>query len=225
MDLNRICRGAVGAALSIICVSCAQDTTSDQPAVPATAAASAPSGSDASPTASASGPGSVVGTVPVVNGAPSIVVLQLPSKQQAPPPAVAPSMDQVALSFIPSMLIVRSGHPTDFWNSDEVLHNVRVSESSSRQGQFNVAIPQGEKYSFTFTKDGFYDVGCDIHPTMTATLFATSSPYATVTDLSGAYAIPDVPAGTYTLVAYAGAEKLERSVTVAGREIRADVAR
>jgi hypothetical protein len=93
------------------------------------------------------------------------------------------------------------------------------------QGQFNVAIPQGEKYAFTFARDGFYDVGCDIHPTMTAQIFVTSSPYATVSDTAGQYTIPDVPPGSYTLVAYVGAEKLERPVTVRGGQTTADIAR
>ena len=93
-----------------------------------------------------------------------------------------PVMDQVALTFMPGVLIVRTGHPVDFRNSDDMLHNVRVNEDSTKAGTFNVAIPMGEDYRFTFEREGFYNVGCDIHPAMSATIYASPSPYATMSN-------------------------------------------
>ena len=77
-----------------------------------------------------------------------------------------PYMDQVQQTFTPPVLLVRTGQPTEFRNNDDTLHNVRVREDETKMGAFNVAIPTGEKYVFSFPRDGFYDVGCDIHPGM-----------------------------------------------------------
>ena len=104
-------------------------------------------------------------------------------------------MDQVALTFIPGVLIVRTGHPVEFRNSDDVLHNVRVNEDATKAGTFNVAIPMGEDYRFTFEREGFYNVGCDIHPAMSATIYASPSPYVTLSDQGGQFEIHDVPRG------------------------------
>jgi hypothetical protein len=124
-------------------------------------------------------------------------------------------MDQVQQTFIPSILLVRTGQTTEFRNNDDVLHNVRVREDATHSPAFNVAIPTGEKYLFTFARDGFYDVGCDIHPGMSAQIVSTSSPYVTLADPQGNFVIESVPTGSYTAVMYAGAEKIERSVDLA----------
>jgi plastocyanin len=162
--------------------------------------------------------GSVAGRVPVSSGQPSIVVLEPRQPQKFPPQTEKPVMDQVALTFLPGLLLVRTGQPAEFRNSDDVLHNVRVNEYTTKAGTFNVAIPLGEEYIHTFERDGFYDVGCDIHPAMTATIFASSSPYSVVTDPSGEFRIHDVPPGPYTAVVYAGAERIERPIEVVAGE-------
>ena len=107
-----------------------------------------------------------------------------------------------------------TGQPAEFWNNDEVLHNVRIREDTSKAQAFNVAIPTGEKYRFTFDRDGFYDVGCDSHPEMAAQIVATSSPYATLADNRGDFVIDSVPPGPYKAVVYTGAAKIERAITV-----------
>ena len=84
-----------------------------------------------------------------------------------------------------------------------------------RCGAFNVAIPTGEKYVFSFPRDGFYDVGCDIHPGMFAQIVSTSSPYATIADAEGHFAIDGIPPGAYQAVVYAGGQKLERTIDIA----------
>jgi hypothetical protein len=124
-------------------------------------------------------------------------------------------MDQVQQTFIPPILLVRTGQPVDFLNNDDVLHNVRVKNSETRESAFNVAIPTGEKYTHVFNRDGFYDVGCDIHPGMSAQILASSTPYSTVADQSGTFTISGVPNGPYKAIAYAGAQKIEKEITVA----------
>jgi plastocyanin len=190
-----------------LCTSCSRDTATpvetSTPAVPAAAAA-----------ASDGAPNVVTGMAPVRAGQPSIVLLQPAATGEVPPQSQRPVMDQVSQTFIPGFLLVRTGQAAEFRNSDDVLHNVRVNESATKQGTFNVAIPTGEQFLHTFERDGFYDVGCDIHPGMSATIFSSSSPYAVITDTTGAFEIHDVPVGAYTAVIYVGAEKIERPLQV-----------
>ncbi len=157
----------------------------------------------------------VTGTAPPATGNfPSMVILE-PIGGGAPTPQTAsPTMDQVQQTFIPSILLVRTGQPVDFFNHDDVLHNVRVKNDETRESAFNVAIPTGEKFGHTFTRDGFYDVGCDIHPGMSAQILSTTSPWTVVADPSGAFVITNVPNGPYKAIVYAGARKLEKEVTV-----------
>ena len=159
----------------------------------------------------------VAGRAPVSGGQPSLVVLE-PKKPDGSVQPSRPVMDQVALTFIPGVLIVRTGQPVEFRNSDDVLHNVRVSEDATKAGTFNVAIPIGEDYVYTFERDGFYNVGCDIHPGMSATIYSSQSPYATMTDQGGQFEIHDVAPGGYNAVVFAGADRIVRPLDVtAGR--------
>ena len=156
----------------------------------------------------------VAGRAPISGGQPSLVVLEPKTPDRSTQPA-RPVMDQVALTFIPGVLIVRTGQPVEFRNSDDVLHNVRVSEDATKAGTFNVAIPIGEDYLFTFARDGFYNVGCDIHPGMAATIYSSQSPYAAMTDQGGQFEIHNVAPGGYNAVLFAGADRIERPIEVA----------
>jgi len=109
---------------------------------------------------------------------------------------------------------VRTGYPVEFRNSDDTLHNVRVSHEETRTSAFNVAIPTGEKYTYTFKKDGFYHIGCDIHPAMSAEIVSTTSPYATVANSDGSFELQDVEPGAYTVTIYASGAKTRRDVEV-----------
>jgi len=165
-----------------------------------------------------SGPGTVSGALPpAAGGFPSIVILEPQGGASVPAQQEPPSMDQIQQTFIPAVLMVRTGQPVEFRNSDEVLHNVRVREDATHAPAFNVAIPTGEKYMFTFQRDGFYDVGCDIHPGMSAQIVSSTSPYAAVADAEGNFTIANVPAGAYKAIVYAGAQKIEKPLTVAGQ--------
>jgi len=125
-----------------------------------------------------------------------------------------PVMDQVGLTFTPAVMLVRTGQPSEFRNNDDVLHNVRVFEMETKQGAFNVAIPTGGSYEHTFARDGFYDVGCDIHPGMSAIVVATSTPFTVMADESGAFRLEDVPPGPYKLTVYSGAKTIRQDVEV-----------
>ena len=179
--------------------------------VPAVATMAAPP--PAAPAAQATS-GSLAGHVQATGSA--VVVLEPQAARTFAAPAQPPVMDQAGLTFGPELLLVRTGYPVEFRNSDDTLHNVRVSHEETRVSAFNVASPTGESYTYTFERDGFYRVGCDIHPAMAASVFASASPFTTVADRDGRFRFDDVPAGAWTVTVYADGKRLHQDVEVAG---------
>jgi len=197
----------------VIVAACVAASACSKPEAPPSPALTA-----APPAAAANAAtGSVTGGVHTTGTA--VVVLEPKIATVFPPPSEKPVMDQAGLTFGPELLLVRTGYPVEFRNSDDTLHNVRVSHEETRTSAFNVAIPTGESYTYTFERDGFYRVGCDIHPAMAASVFAASSPFTTVADAGGRFTFADVPVGAWTITVYADGKRLHKDVTIAGGNV------
>ncbi|HEY7169545.1 MAG TPA: plastocyanin/azurin family copper-binding protein [Vicinamibacterales bacterium] len=160
----------------------------------------------------------VAGRVLTKDGVLGIVTLRPREPREFPKPSEPAIEDQVAKTFAPELLFARAGLPVVFRNSDAYLHNVNVKNEETREQAFNVAIPSGAVYAFTFAQDGVYNVTCDIHPEMMAWVVAAPSPFATQTNADGSFAFDDVPAGPYVVVAYVDKRKFEQEIDVGGAE-------
>jgi plastocyanin len=192
-------------ALAAGCSKGAEPTQAEPPAAapaPATSAAAAEGGSR------------VVGRVPASGLA--VVALEPQAAREFPAQSGKPVMDQVGLTFGPELLLVRTGEPVEFRNNDDTLHNVNVKNEQTREQAFNVAIPTGGSYEFTFKRDGFYRVGCDIHPAMAASIFAASTPYTAIAESDGSFAFEDVPPGPWKVTVYTGGRRLQKELDVKG---------
>jgi plastocyanin len=170
-------------------------------------------GSDATAPAPAAAPA----TSTVVSGtAPKNALVALVPVEALPAPSEPAVMDQYAKQFVPNVLYVRVGQPVEFRNSEDMPHNVTVLRRGSGQEVFNVGTEPAQKYVHTFTRVGQFDVSCDVHPGMQATLIATPSPFATVADDGGQFTIRDVKPGSYKLnVTYEG-RTVEQPLEVSG---------
>jgi plastocyanin len=146
----------------------------------------------------------------------AVVVLEPKTARTFAAQTGTPVMDQVGLTFGPELLLVRTGQPVEFRNNDDTLHNVHVTHEETRTPAFNVAIPTGNSYRYTFDLDGFYRVGCDIHPAMAASVFAATTPYTAVADSDGSFTFDDVPSGAWTVTVYTGGKRLHKDVDVKG---------
>ena len=82
-------------------------------------------------------------------------------------------MDQFSKAFVPETLFVRVGQPVTFKNSEDQLHNVTVVRSRTGARVVNISQSQGDVYEHTFEQPGEYDVSCDVHPGMRATIVAS----------------------------------------------------
>lgn len=114
------------------------------------------------------------------------------------PPTAAVSVDQKQLAFVPHVVAVQTGTPVEFLNSDPFLHNVFSPDACC--DKFNLGSwPQGQKKAYTFKKECVATLLCNVHPEMEGFVVAVPTPYFAVTDKTGKWSIPDVPAGKYTL--------------------------
>jgi plastocyanin len=198
----------IRALLIAVCVTACACSKAEPPA-PVAVAAAPPAAAESS-----AAKGSIAGRTHTTGTA--VVVLEPKTARTFSPPDEKPVMDQAGLTFGPELLLVRTGYPVEFRNSDDTLHNVRVSHEETRASAFNVAIPTGESYTYTFERDGFYRVGCDIHPAMAASVFAAASPFTTLAAADGRFSFTDVPAGAWTVTVYTDGKKLHKDIDVTG---------
>jgi plastocyanin len=102
-------------------------------------------------------------------------------------------MEQKNRTFIPHVLAVQLGTRVDFPNDDTVFHNV----FSFREGKrFDLGLyPVGTTRPVSFDRPGLVRIFCNIHSNMSAFIWVLENPYFAVTDRSGRFRIPNVPAG------------------------------
>lgn len=124
-------------------------------------------------------------------------------------------MDQRNETFVPRVLAIVAGTTVDFPNSDVTYHNVF---SFSRTKSFDLGrYAAGRSRPVRFDRPGIVRVFCDIHSHMTAHILVFAHRYFAVTAENGSYRIPDVPPGTYAVVAWHESGSMDtRRVTVSG---------
>ena len=89
------------------------------------------------------------------------------------------------------------GTTVDFPNQDPIFHNVF---SVSPVKRFDLGkYPRGHSKKVTFKKPGLVQVFCDIHPSMACFILVLPNRAFVRPDEEGAYALPRLPAGKYTV--------------------------
>ena len=129
------------------------------------------------------------------------VVVRIVDPKDAPPmPASTPniSVDQNGCRFVPRVRIVPAGAPVDIVNSDGILHNIHTW--SKENPSFNRAQPKFKKVlTETFQKPEYIRITCDVHSWMSGAVVVAAHAFYALSDESGAWAIPGLPPGTYTV--------------------------
>ncbi len=142
-------------------------------------------------------------------------VVYLEGEPEHPGPRIVKSMRQENRVFDPDLVVVPAGSIVSFPNMDPIFHNVF---SLSHTKSFDLGnYSKGQTRTVTFVQPGIVLVNCRIHTNMGAVVVVTPNRFYAVPDAEGRFAIPDVPSGRYTIVAWhKSAGFLSKEVTVAG---------
>lgn len=141
--------------------------------------------------------------------------------REYPVPSEPAKFDQKGCEYMPRVFGVRAGQPIEIINSDATLHNVHAI--AEENDEFNIGMPvKGMKLKKTFdTPETMVKIVCDVHPWMNGYVGVMEHPYFFVTGEDGSFQLPNLPAGTYEVVAWQ--EKLgelTQKVTVGDNETK-----
>jgi plastocyanin len=150
--------------------------------------------------------GRVIGKVSVVDsdGKTStadviVYIVGFPETAAADKPAA--QIAQKGRKFVPDLVAITVGQSVSFPNQDTFLHNV-FSQSSARKFDLG-SFKKGDEKDKSFPNPGVIDVYCNIHPEMAATILVLPNKRHTRAAADGSFAIDGVPAGKWTVFAYA----------------------
>ena len=120
------------------------------------------------------------------------------------PPATPATLDQSACMYRPRVQAIVAGQMISIRNSDQTLHSVGASKSSSGWPLFNMAeIPGMPPISRKVGDAGdILTFKCQVHPWMTGYVVVNANPVFSVTGSDGHFKIADLPPGRYTLTAW-----------------------
>ena len=102
--------------------------------------------------------------------------------------------------FTPSVSVALVGSSIEFPNDDNIFHNVF---SLSKALRFDLGLyKSGASKTVKAKKTGVIDVFCNIHPQMAAKVVVLDTKFYALTEADGKFRIPNVPPGSYELVAW-----------------------
>lgn len=139
--------------------------------------------------------------------------------------AVDITVDNKDCHFVPHVLVGPKGGNLKVRNSDPMLHNSHffLLDGDKRRNILNIALPKQDQVvakKKILRKAGLLSIRCDAHDFMQGYIWSLPHPYAAVTDVSGAFKLEDVPAGSYTLrVWHEALGEKEIPVTVSGGQV------
>jgi plastocyanin len=146
--------------------------------------------------------GSLAGTLNVdgKGGTYGLITLEPASGKWKPRTPKRVVIEQRGREFLPSLVAVSVGSTISFPNFDNVFHNVF---STSQQAAFDLGLYKvGEAREYTFAKEGFIRLGCNLHANMSAYIAVVSAPAYVVTDANGAFSFRRLAPGKYKLKAW-----------------------
>jgi len=128
-------------------------------------------------------------------------------------------LSQKNCMYEPHVLALMTDQPFEIENNDPTMHNVHPMPKQNRQ--WSTSQPAGSApLKSSFSRPEFaMPVLCNVHPWMRAFVFVLDHPYFSVSSKSGAFALKNLPPGTYTIEAWHETlGTLDQTVTLAANE-------
>jgi len=118
-----------------------------------------------------------------------------------PVPKDSVVLDQQGCRYRPHVFGVQAGQELIIRNSDGILHNIHPMPSINRP--FNLGQPVKMDSKRTFDKvEVMIPIECDVHEWMKGYAGVLDHPYFAATGADGTFSLPNLPPGTYTIVAW-----------------------
>jgi plastocyanin len=110
--------------------------------------------------------------------------------------------DQNTCMYNPHVFGIQANQELKILNSDATLHNVHATPKNS--AEFNVGMPtKGMEITKKFKNpEIMVHIKCEVHPWMSAYAGVLDHPFFAVAGTGGAFQLPVLPAGTYTIEAW-----------------------
>ncbi len=151
-------------------------------------------------------------TAPAVGDVPSVILFTPADGATVPSRLGEPIVDQFGLTFSPRRLLVEAGTTVRFTNSEAALaHNVQLTDASGEVLLDDDATP-GASLEVTLPDEGPYGVSCEMHPGMTAFVFATEAPLAVIAEPDGSWSMPTLPPGAWSARVWTAASGIGEAV-------------
>ena len=135
-----------------------------------------------------------------------------------PIPSEPVVLDQQGCRYHPHVFGIQAGQDLVIRNSDGILHNIHPMPEINRS--FNLGQPKAMDSTKQFDKaEVMIRIECDVHDWMLGYAGVLEHPYFSVTGADGAFSLPNLPPGTYTIEAWHekyGAQTMQ--VTVGAKE-------
>jgi hypothetical protein len=150
------------------------------------------------------------------------VYVKNPPAGNFPPPSTPVTLDQRGCQYHPHVGGIMVGQPLEIKNSDTTLHNVHAMPNNNTQFNEGQPVPMSTTKKFDKAELVPFRIKCDVHGWMKAWMAVLPHPFFAVSQMNGTFTIPNLPPGTYTVVAWH--EKYgpkEQQVTVAAKESKA----
>ncbi len=147
-----------------------------------------------------------------------VVYISAGPAENAPAPLRAASFDQKSCHYATHVLALRTGQEISISNSDPFSHNIHPLAKINREWN-RIQPPGTPPFSYSYEKEEFIPVKCNIHSWMQGYFVVLKTGHFAVTGADGAFRLPDLPPGKYTVTAWQetyGTQK--QDLTISGGE-------
>ena len=135
-------------------------------------------------------------------------------------PATAAVFTQKGCRYIPHLLAFQVNQEIKIQNEDQTSHNIHPLPKLNRE--WNKSQPPGTPpISEKYDKPEFIPVKCNVHPWMHGTFAVLKNSHYAVTGDGGAFTLPNLPPGKYTVTAWHESYgEQSQEVTIGGSETK-----